>query len=221
MACVKIYVVHLRRKRMLCKSRIEKNMPTPLSPSAVETFRDHVVGIAARLFKEKGPAGFTMRELADRAGLSPMTAYRYFKDKEEILAAVRADAFDRFSQVMEAGFAAGSDAASRSNGAGEAYIRFAFENPEIYKLMFEISQKDEEYPELALAAERARATMTRHVDGLIAAGILKGDPKLIGHVFWAALHGIVMLKLANKLEPGYGFERIRDEMFRALTEGFG
>jgi len=195
-------------------------MPNPLSALEISIFKTGLLQAAIRIFKEKGVAGFNMRELAARAGVSAMTPYRYFKDKEDILASVRAIAFDSFSQAMEKGFAQGSDAGTRSNGAGEAYVRFAFENPEIYKLMFEINQKDEDYPVLARANERARATMTRHVEGLIAAGVLKGDPKLIGHVFWAALHGIVMLKLANKLEPGYGFERVRDEMFRALSDGF-
>ncbi len=41
-----------------------------------------------------------MRQLAAELGCSPMTPYRYFKDKDEILAAVRAAAFDRFSEAL-------------------------------------------------------------------------------------------------------------------------
>ena len=45
---------------------------------------------AERLFAEHGVEAVTMRQLAAALGVSPMTPYRYFKDKDAILAAVRA-----------------------------------------------------------------------------------------------------------------------------------
>jgi AcrR family transcriptional regulator len=195
-------------------------MPRALSKIEVEDFRDRLCEAASRIFAEKGLAGFNMRELAAALGVSPMTPYRYFKDKEEILAAVRARAFDSFSDAMEQAFDAARDPVAKANAAGEAYIRFAFDHPESYRMMFEISQGDDgRYADLERATERARATMTRHIHGLVDRGLLKGDPALLGHVFWAALHGMVMLKLAGKLTQEYSFEKIRDEMFRALTLG--
>jgi hypothetical protein len=50
--------------------------------------------------------------------------------------------------------------------------------------------------------------------------ILEGDPELIGHVFWASLHGAVVLKLAGKLGAAYDFDRISGESFRVLFEGY-
>ncbi len=196
-------------------------MPRALSQTEVEDFRDRLCEAAGRIFAEKGLAGFTMRELAAAIGVSPMTPYRYFKDKEEILAAVRARAFDDFSAAMERGYAgAADDPIARSSGAGDAYIKFAFEHPESYRLMFEISQREDgSHPDLERAAARARASLTRHVDVLVAAGLLRGDPKLIGHIYWAALHGAIMLKLADKLDPDYDFDKVCNAMMQALTFG--
>jgi hypothetical protein len=70
------------------------------------------------------------------------------------------------------------------------------------------------------ATERARQTMTDHVRALVLAGALEGDPVLIGHVLWAALHGAVVLKLAGKLGPECDFDRIVSGAFAALWEGF-
>ena len=111
---------------------------------------------------------------------------------------------------------------AKANAAGAAYINFAFDNPESYRLMFEITQggAESEYAELVRAADRARETMTRHVHPLIEAGVLTGDADLIGHVFWAGLHGVVMLQLANKLTLACDFDSVFHEMFRALTAGF-
>ncbi|HEY1631427.1 MAG TPA: TetR/AcrR family transcriptional regulator [Rhizomicrobium sp.] len=197
-------------------------MPRVLSSEEVEDFRDRLIDAATRIFAEKGLSGFTMRELASAIGVSPMTPYRYFKDKEEILAAVRARAFDNFAAALEAGFAtAGGDPVQGANAAGEAYVRFAFDNPQAYHLMFEITQPDIGYPELERAAGRARATLTQHIHPLVERGLLHGDPVLLGHVMWAALHGVVSLKLANKLDPDYDFEKVRDALFDALIFGLG
>ena len=62
-----------------------------------------------------------------------MTPYRYFRDKQEILAAVRAAAFDRFADAME----------KAANGPGDAVtkaLRFALRDEQAYRLMFDLSQ---------------------------------------------------------------------------------
>jgi AcrR family transcriptional regulator len=187
----------------------------------VAEFRDRLCDAATRLFAERGREGFSMRELATALGVSPMTPYRYFKDKDDILAAVRARAFDRFSESLERAFAKPGSATERAAAAGDAYMKFAFGEPQSYRMMFDLSQPDEEqYPDLVRATARARATMTQHIPGLIAAGLLEGDPEEIGHVFWAAIHGAVVLQLAGKLTPGFDFRRLNDAVMRALVEGF-
>jgi AcrR family transcriptional regulator len=195
-------------------------MPRTLSTAEVADFREKLCDAAAKIFAEKGEQGFTLRELAGELGVSPMTPYRYFRDKDEILAAVRARAFQQFAQTLEAAYAKGTDPASRAESTGKAYIAFALENPGTYKLMFEMTQLDSGYPELAQAADRARLTMTRHIPPLVEAGYLAGDPDLIGHVYWAMLHGAVTLQLANKLDPECDLGKLLDGAFTALNAGF-
>jgi AcrR family transcriptional regulator len=196
-------------------------LPRVLTTTDLADFREKLISAATRIFAAKGREGFTMRELASELGVSAMTPYRYFTDKDEILAAVRASAFDRFSDEMEGAFAVEGDAALRSHAVGEAYMRFAFSEPASYRLMFDMTQPEEAtYPDLARASTRARRTMTDHVRGLVDAGYLEGDPILIGHVFWAALHGAVVLELAGKLGEECSFETISREAFRAMMAGF-
>jgi AcrR family transcriptional regulator len=196
-------------------------MPRALSTNEISDFRERLCDAAAALFAARGREGFSLRELAAELGVSAMTPYRYFKDKDDILAAVRARAFDRFAELLEAAYETQSDPIARANAVGQAYLRFAFAEPASYRLMFDLAQPDEaHYPELVRATERARATMTRHVPALVAQGVVAGDPKLIGHVFWSAIHGAVVLKLAGKLRAECDFDRIIAETFRALSAGF-
>jgi AcrR family transcriptional regulator len=137
-------------------------VPRILSESEVAGFRERLCDVAARIFIEKGRNGFNMRELAARLGVSAMTPYRYFKDKDEIFAAVRARAFSRFAGELEAALA--GEAREAGEALADAYVRFALAESASYRLMFDLSQPSEQnQPELANAAARLRAAMTSHV----------------------------------------------------------
>ena len=196
-------------------------MPRVLTDEAVGAFRERLIDAAERLFARDGLAAVTMRQLAAELGVSPMTPYRYFADKEAILAAVRARGFDRHADALNAAFdAAGPDPSAAMMATGRAYVAFAFAHPEAYKLMFDITQPNEAaYPELVAAGERSRRTMTRGLEALAATGRFRGDPGLVGHMFWAALHGPIMLAFSGKLESGYGASQIIEGLMDALQRG--
>jgi AcrR family transcriptional regulator len=177
-------------------------LPKILTPDDVEQFRERLCDAAEHLFATHGTDAVTIRQIATALGVSTMTPYRYFKDKDAILAAVRARAFDRHAEVLEKARAAPApDPLARSSAIGAAYVRFALENPEAYKLMFDIRQPNaENYPDLVRATARSRATMTAHLHDLAAAGLFDGDANYLGHLYWAALHGPIMLHLCGMLE---------------------
>src|SRR5687767_8616039 len=111
-----------------------------LTDEEVAQSRADVCRVAQVLFARHGVEGVTMRQIAAELGWSPTTAYRYFKSKEEILAAVRAAAFNRFCEVIEAAIRSGPDARTSARNAGQAYLGFALENPDAYRMMFDVSQ---------------------------------------------------------------------------------
>ena len=198
-------------------------MPRVLSQSDVSDFRERLCEAAERLFAERGPDAVTMRQLAAELGVSPMTPYRYFHDKDDILAAVRTNGFNRFAQALETARAGAKSARAKGAAVGEAYLKFAFRHPNTYKLMFDLNQPHErDYPDLVAAGVRARATMSGYVTDLVAGGDLAGDPEQVGLMFWAAAHGAVVLELAGKIPPGAARElhqALRTTLARGLRPG--
>jgi len=195
-------------------------MPRTLSAEQVTEFRTRLCAVAQHRFATQGRDAVSMRQLADALGCSPMTPYRYFRNKDEILAAVRAAAFDRFAAALERAVARAGDPAVAGQAVGQAYVRFALEDPDGYRLMFDVSQPHpDRYPELMRASGRARATMTASIGALVAAGVFHGTPELLGLAFWSAMHGLVMLHLAGKLPGEPSFETIRGEIMRLLVTG--
>jgi AcrR family transcriptional regulator len=182
-----------------------------------DAVRERLCEAAARLFVEHGSAGFSMRALAAEVGCSAMAPYRYFETKDDLLAAVRAASYDRLAAALES---TERGERRRARDVGEAYVRFALENPQAYRLMFDLAQPGEErFPDLARAAERARGEMTRYVRELVEAGVLMGDPTVLGYVFWATIHGLIILRLAGRLPDDPGFETIRTTALSALMRG--
>ena len=194
-------------------------MPRVLSETDVADFRERLCEAAETLFAEKGPDAVTMRQLAAELGVSPMTPYRYFQDKDDILAAVRTNGFNRFAEALEIARASVTSARAKGAAVGEAYVTFAFEHPHTYKLMFDLNQPHEEkYPELVAAGRRAKETMSAWIKDLPADDRLAGDPEQIGVMFWAAAHGAVVLELAGKLPAGSA-RRLHHALSATLAKG--
>src|SRR5215510_8918815 len=114
-------------------------MPRYLTDKDIADFRSELCKVATERFARFGYEGVTMRQLAEALGCSPKTPYRYFKDKADILATVRAAAFGRFADALEAAAASSTDPVERSREVGKAYVAFALANPSAYRIMFDIN----------------------------------------------------------------------------------
>jgi AcrR family transcriptional regulator len=194
-------------------------MPRILSDTDVADFRERLCEAAEKLFAERGPEAVTMRQLATELGVSPMTPYRYFHDKDDILAAIRTNGFNRFAEALEKARDGAEGARAKGKAVGEAYVTFALNHPHAYKLMFDLNQPNmEKYPELVAAGLRARGTLTGYVDDALSEGVMSGDAAEIGMMFWAAVHGAVVLELAGMLPPG-GARELSHRLDSTLAKG--
>jgi AcrR family transcriptional regulator len=195
-------------------------VPKVLSPEDIASFRERLCDIAEEKFAAFGPDGVTLRDLAAAMGVSPMTPYRYFADKDAILAAVRARGFKRFSEAMEAA----EQQAGKKKGAftGGAYVNWALKNPAAYRLIFDVQQPTAtQYPELVEAMARSREMMTAYWRRMKADGRFKGDVDLAGRLMWSAQHGAVMLEMAGLLQPPLDARKLAARAILALARDLG
>ena len=171
-----------------------------LTAVEVERFRNSVAEAAFEMVAEEGVSSLTLRRLAKRLGCSYAKPYSYYRDKEQLVDAVRGRAFDRLAEYV-------TEAAASGALTAETYLRFAFENREAFRIMFELRQ-DYTSPETREAEARAWEICARPFHAAVAAGELEGDPELIAHVVWCALHGLASLELANQLHLGKTVEEV-------------
>jgi AcrR family transcriptional regulator len=194
-------------------------MPRYLTDQDIADFRAELCKVATERFAKHGYEGVTMRQLAEALGCSPKTPYRYFKDKADILATVRAEAFSKFAVALEK---AASSAAPAERGVRtiEAYLAFALKNPHAYRIMFDIEVPlDGSHPELAAASERAARYITGGAERLAEAGLIDADPQIFGWAQWAGLHGIVMLHQSGMLKHGPDYKALSSFLARTMLKG--
>lgn len=180
-----------------------------LSEAEIDAFRKKTVVAATRLFARDGYGAVTMRAIATELGTSPMAPYRYFDNKAEIFAMVRAEGYRRFADAQEQAFDASSDPLERLFEMRNAYVRFAIDHQDEYRVMFELHQEPEQQnPELSRESHRAFALLEEAARRAIAARVLAGEPTTVAHLLWSSLHGMVTLHLAGKLTLGRSLEEL-------------
>src|SRR5437773_4849026 len=90
---------------------------------------DRLVSAAAALVTERGPQGFSLREVARRAHVSEAAPYWHFSSKEALLAAVAEQGFIRLARGMTDVRERVIDPRRRLQELGLAYVRFALGHP--------------------------------------------------------------------------------------------
>ena len=153
---------------------------------------------AVKVIAKVGPRAFTLREVARQAKVSHNAPYRHFRDKEELLAAVAADGFERLADSMIETAAPSSDALQALMLTGRGYVRFALQWPEHFSVMFDHCQGLDAYPAYAASGRRAFQVLLDHVGGAQQARQLPpGDANTLALTAWSIVHGIAKLAISG------------------------
>jgi AcrR family transcriptional regulator len=160
--------------------------------------RKALLEAAVALIGEVGPKGFTIREVARRAGVSHNAPYRHFRDKDELLGAVAIEGFERLTDAMKKRAAAGGTAAERLRLCGCGYVDFALHWPQHFLVMFDLPSS--ELPKDETASENAFQTLLGLIIESQKEGTLpEGDPHPLALMAWSIVHGIAKLAISGNL----------------------
>ncbi len=103
----------------------------------------------AELVAERGPTGFSLREVARRAGVSHAAPAHHFGDARGLLTSVAAEGFVTLSANFDAAVEGLDDPVERLTAMGKAYVRTAVENPGHFGVMCVDELVDHDDPTLA------------------------------------------------------------------------
>jgi AcrR family transcriptional regulator len=161
-----------------------------------------LVRVARELVRESGPEGWSLREASRRTGVSQAAPYRHFTDKTALLDAVCAEAYAELEQRYRAALAASARPADAARSVAHAYMRFAVEEPRLFRLIFSS-------PRLhgTEAAKRSYQVFEQAVRASQESGALPaGSSALAAHAIWSAVHGVADLVLSGNFGRRHGKE---------------
>ena len=163
--------------------------------------RQALIDAALDITADRGGEALTMRQVARDVGVSHAAPYHHFSDRAGLLAAVAEQGFrwlaERISEVE-------GDPSTILREAGVAYVVFAVQNPELFRLMFsrEIAIS-EAHPGLGEAVAAAKDGLAGAIE---ACNISDGGPpqrEFTLVVCWAMVHGLATLTINGQLSrPG-------------------
>lgn len=164
------------------------------------------------LLEEKGAAALGLREIARLVGVSAAAPYRHFADRKALLEAVAAEGFRSFTAAMSKA-AEGLDESDQLAAMAFSYVRFALDQPALFRLMFSSDLHPYRDPDLREQAEAAYATIA-----VAAAREDKSAPGEMAVTCWSFVHGLSMLVLEEQI-LGVSAGNA-DALVRVLTERF-
>jgi AcrR family transcriptional regulator len=174
-----------------------------------ESLRTEILAAAGRLLAERGDEGaVSIRMIADAVGVTPPSIYLHFPDKDALIEAVCEERFKAFDDALEAAAATAETPLDELRARGRAYVRFAVDNPEQYRVIFMTRhERAMSLDELvspgpdASAGARAFGHLVAAVTRATKAGsIASDDPVRTAIYLWSSFHGLVSLLIS---EPGF------------------
>lgn len=163
--------------------------------------RDALIRAADELLAERGLEGFTLRETARRAGVSPAAPSHHFGGTAGLLTEVAALGYQELARRLMVAGESGTPA-DRLKAQGVAYVRFALDFPGRFHLMFRHDMLQKDQPSLEQATGQAWDALERTVLAIRGQSEgaeldAEGEAMLIG--IWSTAHGFAHLTLDKKL----------------------
>lgn len=155
---------------------------------------------ALRTIQREGVAALTLRGVGDDVGVSRTALYRHFADKSALLRAVACEGFRMLRLALVEAWEKRGKGQQGFEAMGEAYVRFAIDNPSHYRVMFGADiLGNAADPELE---EEGRAAFQALVDALVDqqrdGSIVQDQPLQLALYIWSLVHGIAMLAIDGR-----------------------
>jgi len=162
-----------------------------------DRLREDLITAASAMVAESGDASeLTLRGVAKRVGIAAPSIYRHFPDVEHLKMAVVEASFATFSTARDTARRHLASPADALLAGCRAYCQFALDHPGPYRFMFshEAPPPDGSQPYAGTAAFQGLVNSIRRCQD---AGVAHApdDPVQLAAQVWAALHGLVLLRM--------------------------
>lgn len=140
--------------------------------------REALRAAAERLFERHGPAGVSVRAVANEVGTTTRAVYSLFGSRDGLLVdALAQQAYELLTAALNAHPETDDPIADVIDMAPSVFRRFVLEHPALFRITFQRAVPNHEPgPELLAARAAGFARLTQKIERLALAGLLKRKP---------------------------------------------
>lgn len=178
------------------------------------------------LLAQEGASALSLRRVASEAGVSHAAPYAHFADKQALMAAISTEGFGRLYACLAAPMERYAARPQRLLvETAWAYVQFACDEPERFKLMFSGTfEQERHYPDLTDMSQKCFQQVVTVTRACQAAGLLSAGPaEVVAISVWSLVHGFVVLiregQISHTVLERYTLRELLMHNLKQLTRG--
>jgi len=165
----------------------------------------------------------TLKVLSDATGTSRSSIYRHFCSKDELIKNIIEVGFDDFDKyVSPILLNKDNPLVDRFYNSTKAYINWAKENPNLYRLLFGKKYAFVRESLLSIKDDSCSAFVSLKlaiIEGQEEGIIKKEDSYKQSIIIWASLHGLSSLIIDDFMDVQEIYEELYEDLFKSLLSG--
>ncbi len=175
--------------------------------------RDALIEAGIRIINESGEDSLSLRRVASACNVSHAAPYAHFKDKDELIEAIKKSVTEQLMREMEDAVKSAVNSEIAIVGMGKRYVSFFRNNPDYFKFLFgrqnmiahlKIDEKtDDDYPPFALLKE----TYLKYLkENGIQKNMKEQEVELLK--IWASAHGLAAIACMSGVIPSFDWDEM-------------
>lgn len=183
--------------------------------------REALIEAGIRIINESGEDALSLRKVASACGVSHAAPYAHFKDKDELIGAIKKSVTEQLTEELEDAVRSAADPETAIVGMGKRYVSFFRRNPDYFKFLFgrqnisahlkiDAKTKDD-YPPFVLLKKT-------YLSYLKESGIKKKkkDQEIELLKIWASAHGLAAIACMSGVITSFDWDEMLegDELLR-------
>ena len=164
--------------------------------------KNALIEAGIEILAKDGLGALSLREVARQAGVSHTAPYAHYADKQALIAAIATAGYEKlFARLADVVQQNQATPAQQLAEAGWAYLEFAFEEPDHFKITFsDVVEKEKDYPAFVEISQKSFKLVVMIIEACQQTGVLPAGPSdLIAVSVWSLLHGLASLILEEQI----------------------
>lgn len=183
-------------------------------PPKVKVSKEAIINEAVNLVRNNGAQSINARTIACMLNCSTQPIFSNFATMDDLRFAVVEKADILCQEYMRREVENGEFPAYKANGM--AYIRFAKEEKELFKLLYMRDRSSESYPERSKITEEMESIVQKNI------GLDGENAKLFHLEMWAYVHGIATMFATSFFDLDWNLvSRMLTDSYQGLKKQFG